>query len=137
MGFFSKKSENAMNSFSSITRVESRLLEEEVNFLGLANSYIEAAGPDHVADTMTLLSRIYTIVQAQVVASLQALGKHAEAAQYSGLLERPDFDDQMLWDALTGDPSRIAVHNQVAQLLRSESLKETFVTAIRSGSVRA
>lgn len=139
MGFFKKKTASKPTADSKavpIARRESSHLLPEVEFYELANQLIAAAGPEVEVDKSVLLERIYRTVVTQANISLEALRHPEDAEVFTSLFKRPDFTDQMLWDFLTMTPYRVAVHNQIVELLTSEEFQETFIETIREGNMK-
>lgn len=136
MGWFTSKPNNSDTAGTSTApvRVHSTHLSSEPSFVDLAFSCINAAGPEHPADPVSVLTGIYNITAAQVAQWFTALRRPQDGQSFHDLFHRDDFTDQHLWDFLTGDPGKIAAHNQLAELLASEQLHDVITSSIRQGS---
>jgi hypothetical protein len=102
--------------------------------LALANDCVAAAGPGHAGELSSVLTGIYNYVTSEVRRSFTALRRPEAGDGFEALFALPGFDEQMLWDYLTGDPGKIAVHNHLAEQLESEPVKDTLVRGIRGGN---
>lgn len=114
-------------------RVESVHLSVEPSMLALAQECIAAAGPEHTASPSAVLTGIYGYATAQVRQAFTALRRPDEGDGFEALYSLPGFTDQVLWDYLTGDPGRIAVHNHLAEQLASEPVRDALIGGIRAG----
>jgi len=115
-------------------RVESAHLSSEPSMLALAQECLAAAGPEHPATPLDVLTGIYTYATAQVRQAFTALRQPQDGDGFEALYSLPGFTEQMLWDYLTGDPGRIAVHNHLAEQLSSEPVRHALVRGIRAGN---
>lgn len=114
-------------------RVPHALLAAEPDMAELAARCIDAAGPEYYVDHGTIEARLLAMSCAQVQNWFTALRRPADAALVARMAERESFTGQMLWDFLTGDPGKIAVHNRLAQLLDSDLVAEIVIGSIRQG----
>ncbi len=110
------------------------LLADETSISELAASCIAAAGSGHAADPARVISAILNMAATQVRHWFVALDRPAEAAAFEAVLGRHDFQEQMLWESLTGDPGKTKVHAQLAQLLSSDLVHQILVGSIRQGN---
>jgi len=85
-------------------RVESAHLSSEPSMLALAQECLAAAGPEHPATPLDVLTGIYTYATAQVRQAFTALRQPQDGDGFEALYSLPGFTEQMLWDYLTGDP---------------------------------
>lgn len=97
----------------------------------LATQCLDAAGPDHGADLALVEAAIVNMSCTQVRNWFTALHRKVDAENFSRLPARPDFSEHMLWDHLTGDPQKIKIRNQLAELLNSDLVRQIVVGAIR------
>ena len=114
-------------------RVHHALLAAEPDLADLVARCVETAGPDHCADHGTIQARLLAMSCTQVQNWFTALRRPADAALVAGMAARDGFTEQTLWNFLTGDPGKIAVHNRLVQLLDSELVQEIVVGSIRQG----
>lgn len=110
------------------------LLAEETSVSELAASCIAAAGSSHSADPAHVIAAILNMAATQVRHWFGALNRPSEAAAFEALLGGHDFQEHMLWDSLTGDSGKTQVHNQLAQLLSSDLVRQILVGSIRQGN---
>ncbi|MFQ4148398.1 hypothetical protein AAGW05_06835 [Arthrobacter sp. LAPM80] len=115
-------------------RIPHEMLADEPSMAALAAQAIEAAGPGHRADPDSVLAGIRRMATTQIRHWFAALHRPAEAEHIERIVAREDFHEQALWDHLTGDPGKISVHNQLAQLLTSELARQILVGSIRQGN---
>ncbi|MDD0858254.1 hypothetical protein NHF46_11705 [Arthrobacter alpinus] len=115
------------------TRIHSPHLSTEPSLTAFAASCITAAGADHTADPVSVLTAIYNVASAQVGQWFTALNRTHDGETFDALFALDHYTDQYLWDYLTGDGGKIAVHNNLAKFLDSERLKEIITTSIRNG----
>lgn len=115
-------------------RVESVHLSSEPSMLALAHECLAAAGSEQPARPLAVLIGIYTYATAQVRQAFTALGRPKDGDGFEALYSLPGFTDQLLWDYLTGDPGRIAVHNHLAEQLSSEPVRHALVRDIQAGN---
>ncbi len=107
------------------------MLAYEPRITELATLCLDAAGPDHGAELARVEAAIVNMSCTQVHNWFTALKRPAEAERFSRLPTRADFSEQMLWDNLLGDPGKVRIHNQLAELLSSELVQQIVVGAIR------
>lgn len=136
MGWFSNKptTPDASAANTAPVRIHSVHLSAEPGFAELAYDCIQTAGPGHPADPVSVLTGIYNITTAQVSQWFTALRRPHDGQTFAALFTRAGFADQDLWDYLTGDPGKIAVHNQLADLLSSAQLHDIITGSIRDGN---
>lgn len=129
MGWFTKKPTTPRPP----TRVHSIHLSEEPSFTHLAASCITSAGAEHTADPVSVLTAVYNVTSAQVSQWFTTLNRPRDGQTFDTLFAAENFTDQHLWDYLTGDGGKIAVHNNLADFLTSEHLKNIITTSIQEG----
>jgi hypothetical protein len=135
MGWFGKKQDNspAIALGGVPVRIHSNHLSIEPGFTALAVDCISAAGSEHHVDLMSVLTGILNITSAQVGQWFKALGRPDDAKAFNDLFELDGFKEQYLWDYLTGDPGKIAIHNQLAELLASAQIHDLITNSILEG----
>jgi hypothetical protein len=134
MRLFGKKEKQGV--MLEVRRVEDPRLAPEVDMSALANRVAARANPDSGALTHVVLERIYLIVVAQIDKFYAALGDRSSAAVFQSLFSAAQFKEQQIWDFLTGTPTKIAMHNALAEYLASETLFEILLEAANSGAMR-
>lgn len=115
-------------------RAHSAHLLSEPSMLALARDCAEAAGPGHAGELSSVLTAVFNYVTSEVRRSFTALHRPEAGDGFEALYALPGFNEQMLWDYLTGDPGKIAVHNHLAEQLESEPVREALIQGIRAGS---
>lgn len=136
MAWFSRKNVTAQGStdVGIPVRMHSALLTSEPSMTALAKDCAEAAGPGHAGELSNVLTAIYTYVTSEVRRSFTALHRPEAGDGFEALYALPGFNEQMLWDYLTGDSGKIAVHNHLAEQLESEPVRDALIQGIRAGN---
>lgn len=100
----------------------------------LALHAIVSAGPECHADLDSVMAGILRMANTRIHHWFAALHRPAEAEFVADMLVRPDFNEQMLWDYLNGDPGKVQVRRQLAQFLDSDLVQQILVGSIRQGN---
>lgn len=100
----------------------------------LALHAIATAGPECHADLDSVLAGILRMANTRIHHWFAALHRPAEAEFVASMLVQPDFDEQILWDYLSGDPGKVQVRRQLAQFLDSDLVQQILVGSIRQGN---
>ena len=100
----------------------------------LALHAIATAGPELNTDPQSVLAGILRMANTRIHHWFAALHRPAEAEFVAEMLLRPDFNEQMLWDYLSGDPGKVQVRGQLAQFLDSDLVQQILVGSIRQGN---
>lgn len=136
MVWFNRK--NVSPQASSVVEVPVRAhsahLLPEPSMLALARDCAEAAGPGHAGELSNVLTAVFNYVTSEVRRSFTALHRPEAGDGFEALYALPGFNEQMLWDYLTGDPGKIAVHNHLAEQLESEPVRDALIQGVRAGN---